>query len=109
MARAVRIARAEAVGGSGGPAEAAATGGFTPNLGGLTRAGRLFALFVVLLGASYAVFLGLLFGGPAPNSSAVAPSIELLTALAALLLVSAFWITLARTPRGVERRTGRLV
>jgi hypothetical protein len=107
MARAVRIARTDTPGVSPPSSGEEIVEGYQPNLGGLTRAGRLFALFVVVLVVSYSVFLGLLWSSPSP--SAADPSLELLSVLAALLAIGGFWITLVRTPRGIERRAGRLI
>ncbi|MCI4366855.1 MAG: hypothetical protein L3K08_03795 [Thermoplasmata archaeon] len=109
MARTVRIARADLGDPRDGVTPWDPSEGYRPNLGGLTRAGRLFALFLVTLVASFSVFLGLVLTGPSQTSTAAIPALELLSVVAALLVVTGFWITLGRTPRGVDHRSGRLV
>jgi hypothetical protein len=109
MARAVRIARPDAKEPPGAVEAWDPSEGYRPNTGALTRAGRLFAVYVVVLVVCYVAFLALVYSGPSESSAAAIPSLELLTVLAALLAVGGFWITLARTPRGVDRRAGRIV
>ena len=80
-----------------------------PNTAALTRSGRLFALFLVLLVATYGVFLGLALTSTGESGSATTQGLGLLTAAAGIFLVGGFALTLARTPRGLELREGRFV
>jgi len=101
VARAVRISRLPARGGDAA-AEGPTGRAFRPNTNALTRAGRLFAVYVVALVVILGIFLGTLLSTPAGGNG---PGAYLLLALCAVVLAGAgFVLTLVRTPRGIETR-----
>jgi hypothetical protein len=105
VARAVRISRLP---GSNELAPEGDEGGelnrpvYRPNTHALTRAGRLFAVYLMALVVILVLFLGVLLDTPTGGSGSGA--YLLLAALAAVLAVAGFALTLVRTPRGVETR-----
>lgn len=105
MARAVRISRAP----SSSAEPVAASTGFRRNTGGMTRAVRLFVIYLILLALIYGIFVAALATSRAGLGGIPATAPALLSALAVVLGVWGFLITLARTPRGVELRANGFV
>ena len=96
--RAVRIARTPAPRAT--TAEAARTR-FVPNRAGVARGRRLFLLFGLVLLAIYALFAALTLANPLPG---VRDNLFAWAAFSALALLLAVWgwsITIGRAPRGV--------
>ncbi len=97
MARTVRISRA--------PAAADAAGiGFRRNSFALTRALRLYLLYLVALVAIYGAFVADLAASRAGFAGNPTSAPLFITLLAIASALWGYFLTLARTPRGVELR-----
>ncbi len=106
MARTIRIRQAAETPSTGeSPGEVQ----FRPNSAALSRAWRLFALYVVALVVIYGTFVGLLWSSRAGFAGNPTSAPAFLTLLAVILGVGGFFLTLARTPRGVEFRSDATV
>ncbi|MCI4360143.1 MAG: hypothetical protein L3J91_00405 [Thermoplasmata archaeon] len=107
--RPVRIARSAAVDAPGEARRTAFAGAWVRNRAGELRAGRLFGLFVVVLIAIYAWFVGLALLGSHAGLLTAPAAWGLFTVVAVVLALWGWSITYGRTPKGAQRREGEIL